>query len=91
MYGGDYWRQAVFYKILLEHDSIKANSWIFAGAEFDFIEPDAKTGVYIKEQIIIEKEDEEFVSSLIKEVYTKIKNYEFDQGCGECEWCDMLK
>lgn len=91
LYGGDYWRQAVFYKILLEHDSIKANSWIFAGAEFDFIEPDAKTGVYIKEQIIIEKEDEEFVSSLIKEVYTKIKNYEFDQGCGECEWCDMLK
>jgi len=41
--GGDYWRQAVFYKILI--DNYPSKDWEAISATFDFIEPD-KTGVY---------------------------------------------
>jgi DNA helicase-2/ATP-dependent DNA helicase PcrA len=91
LYGGDYWRQVVFYKILLEHDSEKMKQWQFSGAAFDFIEPDEKTGEYIKREVYITPEDEQFVAGLIQNVYEKIKNREFHQGCGSCEWCNLLK
>lgn len=35
--GGDYWRQAVFYKILVDND--KSNDWEVVSTEFDFVEP----------------------------------------------------
>ena len=38
--GGDYWRQAVFYKILV--DNYDQKSWQVVSSEFDFIEPNAK-------------------------------------------------
>jgi DNA helicase-2/ATP-dependent DNA helicase PcrA len=38
--GGAYWRQAVFYKILVDH--YKQKDWKAISAEFDFIEPDKK-------------------------------------------------
>ena len=38
--GGDYWRQAVFYKILVDHYGSKG--WNVQSAEFDFIEPNKK-------------------------------------------------
>lgn len=91
LYGGDYWRQAVFYKILLEHDQEKGNQWQFSGAAFDFIEPDEKSGDYIKRDVYITEEDENFVAGLIQQVYEKIKNKDFHTGCGTCEWCMMLK
>ncbi|MFY7900295.1 MAG: UvrD-helicase domain-containing protein, partial [Chitinophagaceae bacterium] len=38
--GGDYWRQAVFYKILI--DNYDSKDWEVTSTEFDFIEPDKK-------------------------------------------------
>jgi DNA helicase-2/ATP-dependent DNA helicase PcrA len=38
--GGDYWRQAVFYKILV--DNYESKQWKVMSTEFDFIEPDKK-------------------------------------------------
>jgi DNA helicase-2/ATP-dependent DNA helicase PcrA len=38
--GGDYWRQAVFYKILV--DNYGQKDWKAVSTEFDFIEPDKK-------------------------------------------------
>ncbi len=38
--GGDYWRQAVFYKILIDH--YKQRDWRAVSTEFDFVEPDKK-------------------------------------------------
>ena len=35
--GGDYWRQAVFYKILVDH--YEQRGWQAVSTEFDFIEP----------------------------------------------------
>ncbi len=47
--GGDYWRQAVFYKLLVDRSP---NGWQVISTEFDFIEPDNKKN-YKKEKIYI--------------------------------------
>lgn len=39
-HGGDYWRQAVFYKILV--DNYEQKDWKVISTEFDFVEPDKK-------------------------------------------------
>jgi DNA helicase-2/ATP-dependent DNA helicase PcrA len=89
-FGGDYWRQAVFYKILIDAD--KNTNWQMKSAEFDFVEPDKATGKYIKERVDISFDDVEIVNQQITSTYTKIKAKEFSQGCGkdECTWCDFV-
>ena len=88
--GGSYWRQAVFYKILV--DNIKNKDWKVISTEFDFIEPDKKK-VYRKEKVIIAPEDIGIVTAQITEVWRKIQNHEFYTGCGkkECRWCNFVK
>ena len=51
--GGDYWRQAVFYKILLDNHN---RDWKAVSSEFDFIEPDKKKA-YQKIKLYITPED----------------------------------
>ena len=60
-FGGDYWRQAVFYKILMDND--KTRSWEMISAEFDFVEPDKKTGEYIKRKVMFTSEDVSIVKA----------------------------
>lgn len=88
--GGDYWRQAVFYKILV--DNYPSKNWEAVSAEFDFIEPDKKKG-YIKEKRVITPADITTVSEQIETVWQKIQNREFYTGCGkeECKWCQFVK
>ncbi len=87
--GGDYWRQAVFYKLLVDNDRRK--TWTVISAQFDFIEPEKD--VFVKEKVVITPEDLDVVKAQIKEVYAKIKNREFAQGCGktDCSWCNFVK
>jgi len=89
-FGGDYWRQAVFYKILMDND--RSHSWKMVSSEFDFIEPDKKTGEFNKEKVFITPEDQEFVIKQIQDSYTLIMNHAFD-GCGkeDCDWCNFVK
>ena len=89
-FGGDYWRQAVFYKILIDAD--KNTTWQMKSAEFDFVEPDKATGKYIKQPVLITSDDVEIVKQQITSTYSKIKAKEFSQGCGkdECTWCDFV-
>lgn len=88
--GGDYWRQAVFYKLLL--DNYEQKDWKVVSSEFDFIEPDKKKE-YRKEKIIIEPQDLETVRQQITSVWTKIQAREFYIGCGKatCHWCNFVK
>jgi len=88
--GGDYWRQAVFYKILV--DNKPASKWLVRSTEFDFVEPDEKNKYY-KESIPITAADTDFVMGQIKTVWQKIQNREFFTGCGkaDCEWCNFVK
>lgn len=87
--GGDYWRQAVFYKILV--DNYKKD-WRVISTEFDFIEPDKKKN-YQKRKLVITPEDTTTVTQQITETWAKIQNHEFYVGCGskDCHYCNFIK
>ncbi len=89
-HGGDYWRQAVFYKILVDHYEQK--DWKVISTEFDFIEPDSK-GEYRKQKIMITAQDMETVKHQLTEVWHKIQARDFYTGCGkeDCHWCNFVK
>jgi DNA helicase II / ATP-dependent DNA helicase PcrA len=88
--GGDYWRQAVFYKILV--DNYEQKDWKVVSTEFDFIEPDKKKK-YRKEKIVITPGDITTVTQQMTTVWEKIQNREFYTGCGkeDCHWCNFVK
>jgi len=88
--GGDYWRQAVFYTILVDHYNKK--DWRVVSTEFDFIEPDKKRE-YHKEKIIVHPADIATVIQQLTEVWNKIQAREFYTGCGkqDCHWCNFVK
>jgi DNA helicase-2/ATP-dependent DNA helicase PcrA len=88
--GGNYWRQAVFYKILV--DNYEQKDWKVISTEFDFIEPDKKKN-YRKEKVIISPADITTVTQQITSSWEKIQNREFYIGCGkeDCHWCNFVK
>jgi DNA helicase-2/ATP-dependent DNA helicase PcrA len=88
--GGDYWRQAVFYKLLI--DNYEQKDWKVISTEFDFVEPDKKK-LYRKEKIVINPSDIETVKQQLTDVWHKIQNREFYTGCGkeDCHWCNFVK
>ncbi|MES1214403.1 MAG: ATP-dependent DNA helicase [Bacteroidota bacterium] len=88
--GGDYWRQAVFYKILVDH--YDAKDWKVVSSEFDFIEPDKKKN-YRKEKLVITPADITTVTQQITETWKKIQARDFYTGCGkeDCHWCNFVK
>ena len=88
--GGDYWRQAVFYKILI--DNYEQKDWKAISTEFDFIEPDKKK-IYRKEKVTISPADITTVTEQIVSAWDKIQNREFYIGCGkeDCHWCNFVK
>jgi len=88
--GGDYWRQAVFYKILV--DNYPQKEWKVTSAEFDFIEPD-KNGHYHKVKLFITPEEVGMVTRQIITAWQRIQQRAFYTGCGkpECHWCHFVK
>jgi len=86
--GGDYWRQAVFYKLLIDHD--RALDWQVVSTVFEFVEP--VNDEYYKERVVITPEDTAEVTGQIKTVYQKILAHDFNTGCGkkECDWCHFV-
>ena len=88
--GGDYWRQAVFYKILV--DNYTAKDWQVISTEFDFIEPDKKK-TYHKEKLNISPADITTVTAQITDTWKKIQAHDFYTGCGkeDCHWCNFVK
>ena len=84
-HGGDYWRQIMFYKILIDNNPI--HNWQMTRGIIDFIEP--KDDEFFLEQIAITTEGIDKVKSQIITTYDNILAHNFDTGCGleECEWC----
>ncbi|MEP6514155.1 MAG: 3'-5' exonuclease, partial [Parafilimonas sp.] len=87
--GGDYWRQAVFYKILVDNSD---KGWKVISTEYDFIEPDNDKRI-VKEKIVVSPEDIEIVVQQISDAWQKIQTHDFYTGCGkpDCEWCNFTK
>lgn len=88
--GGDYWRQAVFYKILV--DNHESRGWQAVSTEFDFVEPDKKK-VYHKQKLVISYPDITTVTQQIVTVWQRIRDRDFYVGCGkeDCHWCSFVK
>ena len=73
--GGDYWRQMVFYGILLENNPI-APKFLQSGY-FDFVEP--QNGEFHKEVISITADAKKLVLSQIESVYSSIQSGIFEE------------
>jgi DNA helicase-2/ATP-dependent DNA helicase PcrA len=91
IYGGDYWRQIVFYKILMDNDK-QHPDWEMISGEMEFVEPDKK-GEFYSRKFYPNAEEIAFVKSQIRTTYQGIMNQDFYQGCGkeDCRWCNFVK
>lgn len=89
--GGEYWRQMVFYQILMNQQRQKP--WRMVSGEFDFLEKNPDSGKYEKERLVITSDDTAIVGRQIEEVYGRIRSLDFTEGCNEpdCEYCNLLK
>ncbi|MDW8393938.1 MAG: ATP-dependent DNA helicase [Chitinophagales bacterium] len=89
-YGGDYWRQMVFYKLLLEG---QPNDWEVAKARFDFVDlPAGGTPEDFRHfEMEVEPAQQQLVMNLIRDTYDAIMRHRFYEGCGEkdCPYCGM--
>ncbi|MCB0688850.1 MAG: PD-(D/E)XK nuclease family protein, partial [Saprospiraceae bacterium] len=88
--GGDYWRQVVFYQILLAERK-DANGHMDEGI-MSFVEYD-KYGQFVDRQFLVNYGEVEIVSDQLVDSYQKMKNHEFDVDCNrpECTWCSFIK
>lgn len=89
-YGGSYWRQLVFYKILYEAqggNKLKVNS-----GEIFYVDPDP-SGQLASKTISISEENYQLIADLVVNTYQKIQAHDFYEGCGEkhCTWCNFVK
>lgn len=89
--GGDYWRQIVFYKILL--DNYKRQDWKMVSGEIDFVEKHEREKDFVKKKLVVSRDDVQVVKEQIKLVYTRIMDHDFSQGCNkeDCGWCNFTK
>jgi DNA helicase II / ATP-dependent DNA helicase PcrA len=89
-HGGNYWRQAVFYKILV--DNLPNKNWKVLYTQFDFIEPNAKNDFDIVKLDITTAETDE-VKDQLTFSWKQIQLHNFYTGCGkpDCEWCNFAK
>jgi DNA helicase II / ATP-dependent DNA helicase PcrA len=89
--GGDYWRQMVFYKLLIEN--APDLNWRVRIGMFDYVEPGRKTGEFKQVYVPIYEQDELFVRTQLRDAYSKIMNHEFSKGCSkpDCHWCNFAR
>lgn len=89
-HGGNYWRQAVFYKILAEN--LPGKNWNVLEIQFDFVEINDKNQFDLM-KLFITQEQIDAVKTQIIEAWSKIQKHEFYEGCGkpDCQWCSFTK
>src|SRR5690606_29759418 len=88
---GDYYRQLVFYKLLLSR--FADGQYRMDGGVIDFVEPDDK-GKLHREAFEISDEEVETLIETIQDVIHEIITLSFwDTECDEktCDYCDLVK
>ena len=88
---GDYYRQLVFYKLLL--DNYERGRYRVVSGEIDFIEP-SNRGDYKKERFELTDVAVRELKELIEKVAAEIRSLKFlNQGCGKagCEACTLWR
>jgi DNA helicase-2/ATP-dependent DNA helicase PcrA len=89
--GTDYWRQAMFYKVLVSSDIHK--KYTFKGVQFDFVEPSKQTGQFEKGVPELSPEGEMMFNIQLQTAWKSIHNGDFSKSCGrqDCYWCNFAK
>ena len=88
--GGDYWRQLVFYKILVDaYPHIRQR---IDGAAIDYLNRD-KDDQFPIQAVKLDAKAVETVKDQIANSYESIMDHEFREGCGDenCKWCQFVK
>ncbi len=87
-FGGPYWRQILFYSLLINHDASRKYKMI--SGQMEFVEPSEK-GEFLNKKVIISPEAESQIISQVEMVYGKIKSKQFKEGCmkPDCHWCNF--
>lgn len=89
--GGDYWRQIIFYKLLMDQD-LEYSGKVRSGV-MSFVEPEKDTNALKSKLFEIADFEIEEVKNQLVDTYAAITDHKFDQGCDEdnCKWCNFVK
>jgi len=88
--GGDYWRQGIFYHLLLTHEA--GAPFPPAAVRFDFLRPEEKPGrapAYRRDAVVPTPEALATVHQQLAAVDAAIRRHDFTHGCGTCAWCGL--
>ena len=89
--GRDYWRQAVFYNILLENSPEIDTTGKRIETQYIFLDDDDAKEGYSIHTLKITKEDMDLVLTQIQEFWDKVNVADFSGGCGkdDCDYCRL--
>ena len=89
--GHDYWRQAVFYNILLENSSEIDTAGKRIETQYIFLDDDNEKEGYSIHTVNVTKEDMDLVLTQIEEFWNKVNTADFTGGCGkdDCDYCRL--
>jgi ATP-dependent DNA helicase UvrD/PcrA len=89
LHGGPYWRQMMFYALLIKKNTIQPMTML--SGTFEFVEPD-KNGKFQSKKIVVDPEGLKHMESLIADVYSRIQKHDFIEGCqlDTCRWCSFV-
>jgi DNA helicase-2/ATP-dependent DNA helicase PcrA len=88
--GTAYWRQLVFYKLLVE--GFRRPLYRVKQVGLSYLEPDAD-GQFPEVWQSVSMEDQAVLKGLIRSAWERIQDHDFYTGCGEdhCEWCQFVE
>ncbi|WP_270737125.1 ATP-dependent helicase [Streptococcus anginosus] len=89
--GHDYWRQAVFYNLLLENSSEIDTTGKKIETQYIFLDDDSAKKGYSTHTVKITKQDLDLVFAQIQEFWDKVNVADFTAGCGknDCDYCRL--
>jgi len=87
-FGGDYWRQMWFYKILFETGDAKKRK--VSGAVIDYA-GHQESSEQLHLDIHFNNQEEDQFLEILRNAYQRIQQREFNQGCEDvnCRWCNF--
>jgi DNA helicase II / ATP-dependent DNA helicase PcrA len=90
-YGGSYWRQMIFYSILLDLHPYKSKRMI--KGSFIYLQQKDYTQPLTTKEVYPSTSDTEKLHHWISNVYQNIMEHKFSTGCGkeDCTWCNFAK
>lgn len=89
--GGTYWRQLVFYKLLVEGARPASGLQVVSGA-ISYLDPD-RHGKFPERTLLFEAQDTHLLRAALKNAYQRIMAQDFYTGCGkpDCLWCNFVR